>query len=121
MLEEIAAANSDIVIVRQSGLEKMGQAIFLSDGLQAPTAASKTGGEICHIHDSDGSLHVSLSNADGKEVLSKGWGERHRLSGKYMHLGYTMMYAPRDQEEVQIMGLLFKAGIAFMTGGKEVA
>lgn len=87
----------------------------------SPAIASKTAGEICHIHDSDGSMHVTLSNADGREVLMKGWGERHRLSGMYLHLGYTMIYAPRSEEEVQIMGKLFKAGIAFMTGGKEVA
>jgi hypothetical protein len=106
--------------VRLSGLEKTGQAIFLAEDIQSPTIASKTAGEICHIHDSDGSMHVTLSNADGKEILSKGWGERHRLSGTYLHLGYTMIYAPRDEEEVKIMGKIFKAGIAFMTGGKEV-
>ena len=64
---------------------------------------------------------MTLSCADAKEVISKGWGERHRLAGTYLNLGYTFVYAPRDLEEVEIMGKVFKAGIAFMSGGKEVA
>ena len=93
----------------------------LPPSIPTPVIAVKSRGEICHIHGSDGSCHVSLSYADAKEVISKGWGERHRLSGTYVNLGYTFMYVPRDEEEVEIMGQIFKAGIGFMTGGKEVS
>ena len=61
----------------------------------------------------------SLESIDRlKDVVSIG--ERHRLAGTYLNLGYTFLYAPRDLEEVDIMGKVFKAGIAFMSGGKEV-
>jgi len=59
-------------------------------------------GEICHIHDVDKSMHMNLHADDIKEVLEKGWGERHPL-------GFTgpikapcpntfiMVYAPRSK------------------------
>lgn len=65
--------------------------------------------------------HDTLSCGDANEVISKGWDERHRLAGTYLNLGYTFIYAPRDVEEVEIMGKVFRAGIAFMSGGQEVA
>lgn len=95
--------------------------MHLNADITSPSIAQKTKSELCHIHPSDGSSHVTLSFADAKEVLSKGWGERHRAAGsKFLQLGYTFLYAPRDDEEVEVMGRIFRAGIAFMTGGKEV-
>lgn len=38
------------------------------------------GGEVCHSHPSDGSLHLVLHPADVRAVLEKGWGERHPLA-----------------------------------------
>ncbi len=89
--------------------------------IDPPALAVKNKSEICHIHHTEGSSHVTLSCADQREVISKGWGERHSMSGTFLNLGYTFLYAPRDEEEVELMGTIFKAGISFMTGGKEVA
>jgi len=119
--DTIAAANRSIVTVAQSKMEPQGNALWLADGLAPPAIAAKNRGEICHIHESDGSYHVTLSYADAREVIEKGWGERHRVAGTYLNLGYTFVYAPRDEDEVEVMGKVFRAGIAFMTGGKEVA
>jgi hypothetical protein len=45
----------------------------------------------------------------------------HRLAGMYLNLGYIFVYAPRDVEEIGIMGNVLQTGIAFMSGGQEVA
>ena len=59
--------------------------------------------------------HVTLSFADAEEVISKGWGERHRLSGTdWIHLGYTMVYVPCSVEETEVFGKIFQAWIDFM-------
>jgi hypothetical protein len=39
----------------------------------------------------------------------------------YLNLGYIFVYAPRDVEEIGIMGNVLQTGIAFMSGGQEVA
>lgn len=74
--------------------------------------------EIAHIHASDQSGHVTLSLADAAEVCTKGWGERHRLSGtEWLHLGYTMLYVPRSMAEVEVLGKILQAGVEYMTSG----
>lgn len=120
MFDSIAEVNKDLVVVGTSRLEPHDVGIQLPESFKPPEVAGKNRNEICHIHGTEGSYHVTLSCADAKEVISKGWGERHRLAGTYLNLGYTFVYAPRDLEEVEIMGKVFRAGIAFMSGGKEV-
>lgn len=62
--------------------------------------------------------HVTLSFADAEEVIAKGWGERHRLSGTdWIHLGYTMVYVPRTVGETEVLCRIFKAGVDFMKSG----
>ena len=63
---------------------------------------------------------MTLSLADAKEVIEKGWAQRHGLSGRLLPWGYVMVYAPRDEEEVEVLGRIFRAGIAFVSGGREV-
>jgi hypothetical protein len=120
MFHSIAKANNNLVIVGKSRLEPYDVGIQLPEDFKTPEVAGKNRNEICHIHGIEGSYHVTLSCADA-EVISKGWGERHRLARTYLNLGYTFVYAPRDLEEVEIMGKVFRAGIAFMSGGKDVA
>jgi hypothetical protein len=120
MFDSIAKVNNDLVVVGTSRLEAHDVGIQLPESFNPPEVAGKNRNEICHIHGTEGSYHVTLSCADAKEVISKGWGERHRLAGTYLNLGYTFLYAPRDLEEVEIMGKVFRAGIAFMSGGKKV-
>lgn len=117
----VAQANKGLVIVGKSRLEPYDVAMQLPDGFKPPKVAGKNSNEICHIHGMEGSYHATLSCTDAKEVISKGWGERHRLAGTYLNLGYVFVYAPRNLEEVDVMGKVFRAGIAFMAGGKDVA
>jgi len=69
---------------------------------------------MAHIHESDLSTHVVLSLADAREVVSKGWGEWHGLSGIGLPLGFTMLYVPRNRGEVEVMTRVLGAGVAYM-------
>jgi hypothetical protein len=58
--------------------------------------------------------HVLLSLADAKDVIAKGWGERHRATGTaVVPLGYTMLYLPRNKEEVEVMARILEAGVTY--------
>lgn len=59
-------------------------------------------GEIFHIHDSEKSMHMSLHPDDIKEVLDKGWGQRHPLAFEGwikapLPPTFVMIYAPRGE------------------------
>ncbi|KAF8579990.1 hypothetical protein K439DRAFT_1637465 [Ramaria rubella] len=78
--------------------------------------------EIVHAHNTDGSLHVSLSPADAAEIIRKGWGVRHRLAGKIgVPSTYLMVYAPRDAEEVTVVKKIIAATVEYSTGLCKVA
>jgi hypothetical protein len=86
--------------------------MFLSESYQIPILNAKVPREIGHIHESDMTAHVLLSLADAKDVIAKGWGERHRATGTaVVPLGYTMLYLPRNKEEVEVMARILEAGV----------
>jgi hypothetical protein len=70
--------------------------------------------EIAHVHPSDNSLHVWLSQPDARKVVEKGWGQRFPL--KFVHPGWVMVYAPRTKEELAEIEKIVKAGIAWVSG-----
>ncbi len=79
-MEELAAKYSSYTVIRTSVLEKSGDAFLISDSVATPHSVAKsTKREIAHVHAGTGSgdysLHMSLSPADCKEVISKKWGE----------------------------------------------
>lgn len=101
-----------------SKLEKRGNALFIKENLPLTPLAALGKREICHIHGTDLSGHVTLSFADAKEVIQKGWGERHRLSGtERLHLGYTMVFVPNTVQETEVLTRIFQAGVDYMTSG----
>ncbi|KAK6949633.1 hypothetical protein Daesc_009716 [Daldinia eschscholtzii] len=103
---------------KTSILEKHGQALFVKDSVPLSPLVAPASREICHIHGTDLSGHVTLSFVDAAEVISKGWGERHRLSGTdWVHLGFTMLYVPNTVEETEILINIFQAGIDYMKSG----
>lgn len=78
--------------------------------------------EVAHVHDSDGSLHISLSPAGAAEVVRKGWGTRHRLSGKFrIPSSYTMLYAPRDDVEIARIKEIIASGVEYVSGVRRIA
>ncbi|KAK1750073.1 hypothetical protein QBC47DRAFT_455451 [Echria macrotheca] len=70
--------------------------------------------EIAHAHPADNSLHVWLSGPDGRKVIEAGWGQRFPLP--FVRSGWTMVYAPRDEKELEVVERIVKAGVAWVTG-----
>jgi hypothetical protein len=116
VFNELAAERKATTSVTRSVLERRGDAIFVADQHKTPTVAARSRGEITHIHDSDSSAHAMLSFADCKEVIRKGWGERHTLSGSLLPLGYTFLYAPASDEDIEVIKIIMTAAVSFMTG-----
>jgi len=82
-------------------------------------------GEICHVHPGDGSIHLNLHPADIKTVVEAAWGERHPLAWENWLLNMvspvpawrTLVYCPRDEKEVEIIGEIIKAAAWWVGGG----
>lgn len=78
-------------------------------------------GEVCHAHPSDGSIHLTLHPTDAAIVLQQAWGERHPLSSggwltRFVPPGFVMVYAPRTQEEVDVVMEIVKAAVWWVGG-----
>ncbi|KAB5518020.1 hypothetical protein GE09DRAFT_1195592 [Coniochaeta sp. 2T2.1] len=122
--EDLVKTNSESVEWRTSVLERRGRAMFLKDTYALPNPLATARRELAHLHDSDISGHILLSFGDAKEVLSKGWGERHRVAGTIAPLGYMILYQPRNLGELEMFLNILKAAIAYgksngRNGGKD--
>ena len=54
-------------------------------------------------------------------MIERGWGERHPISGVVgLPKEYLMIYAPMDEDEVEVVVRIIKASIAYMTGREVV-
>jgi hypothetical protein len=93
-----------------------------SSGLFTLNPITRTcGGEICHAHPSDGSLHLTLHPADAKRVLERAWGERHPLARggwcrRFVPKEFVLVYAPRDDKEVEVVMSIVAASIWWVSG-----
>jgi hypothetical protein len=121
-----------------SFLEQHGKAMFPRDRCSARHSERIFGSEIGHVHEYDGSLHLNLHPRDIATVLTSRWGERHPLArgdrlwfayfrDLWRYLGYeaarppvsvnwTLIYAPRTEEEQKIVIGIVKAAGEWMTG-----
>jgi hypothetical protein len=104
-----------------SCLEKHGPGLF---ALQPINKTNHCSGEICHAHPSDGSMHLTLHPADAAVVILRGWGERHPLSSggwlaRFVPQGFVMVYAPRNQDEVENIRKIVAAAV-WWVGGVDV-
>jgi len=62
------------------------------------------GREFAHLHPPhDGSMHLMAPSDWLDEILEKGWGEKHPLAGIMIPDNAIMLYAPRNEEEVNII------------------
>jgi hypothetical protein len=94
-VSELTARHPKKFTTATSCLEKHGFALFARHPLNVCG-----NGEVCHIHTSDKSMHMNLHPDDIKEILQKGWGQRHPMAWKgwvYTPVPSTfvMVYAPR--------------------------
>lgn len=75
-LESLTQKHPQKFVTATSCLEKHGFALFSRHPVNVCG-----NGEICHIHThSDKSMHMNLHPDDIREVLEKGWGERHPMA-----------------------------------------
>lgn len=118
-IDTLATANSEVLQIQTSVLEGPVPALGfkgfrnMADG-DKPAILGKTRGEMCHIHPPDGSTHLILSLTDQKRVIELGWGRRHRLSGGGMlPWNYTFIYAPRDEDEMDVWKAIVIAAAGF--------
>lgn len=101
-LEKLAMKSPEKFGTECSFIEKHGLALFARHPLSTTTCQ----GEVCHVHDRDFSMHMSLHPEDAREVLQKGWGQRHPLGWKWWFLkmpvtaDFIMVYAPRGKVNV---------------------
>ncbi|KAK3392991.1 hypothetical protein B0H63DRAFT_516202 [Podospora didyma] len=116
-LEALSARTPQKFVTATSCLEKHGFALFARHPLNVCG-----NGEICHLHTSDRSMHMNLHPDDIKEVLEKGWGQRHPLAfgkGWIQHgpvpTTFTMIYAPRDESDMRITCRIIEAAIWYTT------
>ncbi|KAI8936511.1 hypothetical protein NX059_006916 [Plenodomus lindquistii] len=115
-IKGLAAETENQLVERTSCFEKH------SSGLFTTVPITRTcGGEICHVHPSDGSMHLTLHPADANLLMRKGWGERHPLARggwcrRFVPREFMLVYAPRDEAEVEIVARVIAAGVWWASG-----
>jgi len=67
---------------------------------------------------------MNLHPADAAVVLERGWGQRHPLArggwlGRFVPREFVMVYAPRDERELRVVGRVVEAA-AWWVGGREI-
>lgn len=115
-LENLAVRHPDTYRIGTSCFEKKGLALFARNPINATCR-----GEICHVHDSDKSMHMNLHPDDAKIVLENGWGERHPLArggwmAAYVPREFIMVYAPRNKSELDVVCRIIEAAGFWVTG-----
>ncbi|KAL7416830.1 hypothetical protein BDY24DRAFT_412318 [Mrakia frigida] len=123
----LARLNPTLLVERTSNLERAGPSLGLHPEVLTPREGKKFTdkwgkGEVVHVHENDRSLHVALSPLDAANVIQVGWGERFPLAGllSFVPVGYVMIYAPRDLEEVEIVNKVVLASCRWYTGEEVV-
>ena len=96
------------------------RALCLPEGTTpGPPEAFLVDREFAHLHPlPDSSLHLSLPLPEAEEVVAAGWAEFHPLAGTDgLSPAIVMVYAPRDEAELEIVLALVARSLRFATGG----
>ncbi|KAK4164092.1 hypothetical protein QBC43DRAFT_211730, partial [Cladorrhinum sp. PSN259] len=137
MLRMYQFADAQTLQIKMSFLEDGIQALFWNVGDRSVGAINQReewGGEIAHVHATDSSLHVLLHPEDVKAVIEAGWGERHPLCAnekwffRFLYhglgekplpvpAGWTLIYAPRNNNELDTIRPIVAAAIWYATQG----
>ncbi|MFW5470501.1 phospholipase [Knoellia sp. CPCC 206435] len=76
--------------------------------------------EFAHLHPAyDGSLHLALPAAQAADVVAHGWGTPHPWAGSRLSLGFTMVFGPRDAEELEVVAGIVAASHAYASSAVE--
>lgn len=102
----------------RSRFERRGDALYVTDITAAAPWIARTKGEILHVHETEGSLHVVLQPDDAQTVISAGWGELHPLAGRpvlALPETYVFLYAPRHSDDADRIEQIIHGAISTAT------
>jgi hypothetical protein len=113
------------VVERPSVISVPGaRALWLEEGVgPAPADAFMAGREFAHLHPrSDHSLHAMLPVDVARAAVDAGWAEQHpvvRLG--LIGEGAVMLYAPRDEQELEVVERLVRVSYRYARGDQATA
>ncbi|MEM6721989.1 MAG: hypothetical protein AAF611_21860 [Bacteroidota bacterium] len=83
--------------------------------------AFMVGTEFAHFHPHpDYSMHLGLPTKDAQQMIDKGWGEWHPLIKRgYLPPNIVMLYAPRNQAELEASKMILQRSYDFAKGNFE--
>ncbi|MBC7788608.1 MAG: phospholipase [Anaerolineae bacterium] len=89
-----------------------------ADVARGPRDAFLVGTEFAHLHPApDWSLHAALPPALAEEAVARGWAEVHPVARRgLLPANVVMIYAPRDESEVEVVRDLVFAAYGFARG-----
>lgn len=109
------------VIEEPSGVSVPGaRALVLTpDAARGPQDAFMVGREFAHLHPSpDQSLHMVLPRDVAQAAIDAGWAEPHPLAARMRGPSIAVMvFAPRTDEEVDVVAQLVESSYRNATGG----
>lgn len=118
-MQEFAAtpAYSKYIDTRPSKTEGgTGSAIYVKPDVKTINpVAHKIFYEVAHVHPAENSLHVYVSPPDAKLVIQRGWGQRFPVTW-IAPPSWIMVYAPRNEDEVEIVREIVRAAVCFAVG-----
>jgi hypothetical protein len=87
------------------------------DAAQGPPEAFMIGTEFAHLHPApDHSLHLVLPPDLASRVIETGWAEQHPVARRgLITSGAVMIYAPRDEEEAELVAQIVTAAFEYAT------
>lgn len=110
-LPEVASGPSRISVPGARGLT-------LPDGT-GPDAAYLVpeAREFAHLHpEHDGSMHLALPPRLAGDVVAKGWGTPHPWAGGRLTSGFTLVFGPRDEAELEVVTAIATASHHWAAG-----
>jgi hypothetical protein len=119
LIEELARRAFALpgVVEEPSGISVPGaRALVLAPGEPAgPAEAFLIGREFAHLHPApDHSLHAMLPPDIAEEAIAAGWAEPHPVALRgLIPRTAVMLYAPRDEAELDVIERLVRASHAF--------
>ena len=123
MLAELSAwaFSLDGVVERPSRASLPGaRALTVAPELAVRRQAMIVGREFAHIHpqpNGGGSLHLRLPEDQALEVVDTGWGEWHPFAVDGTMPGLVMVYAPRSDEDLEVVKTIIEASVAYAVSG----
>ncbi len=109
----------DGVAEAPSGISVPGaRALLLSGEAAGPPDAFMVGREFAHLHPApDQSLHLTLPEDCAREAIEAGWAEHHPLVTEgQLPPTHVMVYAPRDDAELEVVYGLVRESYRFARG-----